>query len=231
MEGFDFNQYYDAIHKPYFALERIIHENIPFKIRVPYLEKSNHANSIPFMNLEAPLIFISIYLVICSLGKYRTTRFDHQLFKIFVNFYNAGLVILSAFMGLTVLIESSRLGYTWFNNNPDESVNGLPLAKALSVFYLSKFPELMDTVIMAIKGNTRQISFLHVYHHTSIILVCFSLIYSAPGSDTYFSAFLNSCIHTLMYSYYLLTSLQIGLFFTRRIKKFMTLLQMVFFDN
>ena len=227
----DFNPYYDAIHRPYFAFEQTMLEYIPFRVEFPFMVKSIHANSIPFMAPEVPLVLVSLYLVVCLLGRSRSSRFNHPSFVMLVNLYNAALVALSIFMSVTVFVESSRLRYSWFNNHVDESINGLPLAKALSVFYLSKFPELFDTVIMAVKGNTRQISFLHVYHHISIIVICYCLIYSSPGSDTYWPSFLNSCVHSLMYSYYLLTSMQIGRFFTLKIKRFMTQLQMVFNIN
>ena len=227
MDTIDFNPYYDAIHKPYFALEKAMLQYIPFRIDVPFFGQSNHSKLFPFMRPEIPLAFIALYLVICGIGKNRKSRFDHPVFKFLVNVYNAGLVALSAFMVLTVVVESSRLGYSWFNNPVDETPKALPLAKALSIFYLSKFPELLDTVIMAIKGNTRQISFLHVYHHTSIIVIWFCIIYCTPYSECWFSAFQNSFIHTLMYSYYLMTSMQVGVFFTRRLKKYMTQMQMV----
>eukprot|EP00835_Amoeboradix_gromovi_P002673 NODE_156_length_16689_cov_0.273960.p6 type:complete len:295 gc:universal NODE_156_length_16689_cov_0.273960:4323-5207(+) len=226
MDSVDFNPYYDAIHKPYFALENFLMQLIPFRLNISFMGRSNHSKHFPFMQIEVVLFFTAIYLVVCLIGKYRTSRYDHPFFKFLVNVYNACLVALSAFMVVTVLIESSRLGYTWFNNPVDESPKTLPLAKALSIFYLSKFPELLDTVIMAIKGNTRQISFLHIYHHTSIIFFWYCIIYATPYSECYFAAFQNSFIHTLMYSYYLLTSMRAGLFLTRRLKKYMTQLQM-----
>eukprot|EP00834_Sanchytrium_tribonematis_P004881 NODE_264_length_11354_cov_1.067170.p6 type:complete len:244 gc:universal NODE_264_length_11354_cov_1.067170:531-1262(+) len=223
----NFEPYYDAIHRPFFAVENAVLAILPFKMNVPFLSKSEHSKHMPFMSVEIPIIFLTLYCCISYWGTKRTTRFDHPFFKVAVNVYNASLVALSAFMVLTILIETTRLNYSWFNNGIDESKRALPLAKALSIFYLSKFPELLDTVIMAIKGNTRQISFLHVYHHTSIIIFWYCIMYSTPYSEAYFTAFQNSFIHTLMYSYYLMTSLKIGTYFTKKLKKYMTQMQMV----
>lgn len=82
-------------------------------------------------------------------------------------------------------------------------------------------------VIMALKGNFHQITFLHVYHHSSIFFVWWIIVRFAPGGDgvlllllvavrpslnvvvgcicfsAYFSAQLNSFIHVVMYSYYM----------------------------
>jgi len=38
------------------------------------------------------------------------------------------------------------------------------MAKIIWVFYVSKIVEFIDTVIMVLKKNNRQVSFLHVYH-------------------------------------------------------------------
>ncbi len=223
----DFGPYYDAIHKPYFYMEHMIIKNLPFRLPEP-TNLSSHAKYLPFMKIELPLVFISAYLVVCYIGRHRKSRFDHPWFKFAVNLYNAFCVALSAFMTVTIFIETQRLGYTWFNNYIDESIRARNLAKALSIFYLSKYPELLDTVIMAIKGNTRQISFLHIYHHTSVILIFYTVISSSPYSEAYFCALQNCAVHTLMYSYYLLTSMKTGVFFTSKIKKYMTMIQMVF---
>jgi hypothetical protein len=49
----------------------------------------------------------------------------------------------------------------------------------------------------------------------------------APGGDSYFSAFLNSFIHVVMYGYYLLSS--VGIKQVSFIKKYITMMQMTQF--
>ena len=48
---------------------------------------------------------------------------------------------------------------------------------------------------------------LHVYHHASISFIWWMITHTAPGGDAYFSAALNSFVHVLMYTYYLLAIL------------------------
>merc|ERR1719183_3079462 len=72
---------------------------------------------------------------------------------------------------------------------------------------VTKIYEFMDTFIMILKGNTHQVSVLHVYHHGSISFIWWMITYHAPGGDAYFSAALNSWVHVCMYMYYLIASL------------------------
>ena len=86
---------------------------------------------------------------------------------------------------------------------------------------------------MVLKKNFRQISFLHVYHHVTIFLIWWFIIYAYPCGDceifffffffsgrdsppislfhspAYFSASQNSFVHVVMYSYYLMSMLKI----------------------
>lgn len=81
------------------------------------------------------------------------------------------------------------------------------MARVLWIFYVSKIPEFIDTWIMIMKKNDRQVSFLHLYHHSTIFVIWWAIIYYAPGGDSYLSAAMNSFVHVLMYSYYFLTSI------------------------
>jgi hypothetical protein len=46
-----------------------------------------------------------------------------------------------------------------------------PIAFVLYIFYLSKILDFLDTVFIILEKRWKQLSFLHVYHHTSIFLV------------------------------------------------------------
>jgi hypothetical protein len=93
------------------------------------------------------------------------------------------------------------------------------------VFYISKYYEFIDTWILVLKG--KQPSFLQIYHHTGIAF-CMWVGVLAQSSWLIYVVLLNSVIHTLMYTYFLiktinpkyqikaakyLTSAQIGQFF------------------
>lgn len=55
-----------------------------------------------------------------------------------------------------------------------------------------------------------KVSFLHIYHHTTIAWAWWIALRFSPGGDIYFGALLNSIIHVLMYSYYALALLKVS---------------------
>lgn len=73
-------------------------------------------------------------------------------------------------------------------------------------FYLSKFYEVFDTMIILAKG--RQSSMLQTYHHAGAMLSMWAGIRFASPPIWIFVVF-NSLIHTIMYLYYTLSALKI----------------------
>eukprot|EP01026_Neomeris_dumetosa_P034335 TRINITY_DN2762_c0_g1_i18.p1 TRINITY_DN2762_c0_g1~~TRINITY_DN2762_c0_g1_i18.p1 ORF type:complete len:222 (-),score=6.85 TRINITY_DN2762_c0_g1_i18:246-833(-) len=113
------------------------------------------------------------------------------------------------------------------------SENEPGMAHIIYIFYLSKLYEFFDTAIMFMKGNLNQVTFLHVYHHASISLIWWLISYIAPGGDAWYSVMLNSFVHVVMYSYYLVAIL-VGKDTKKRKKylwwgKYLTLFQMAQF--
>mmetsp|Transcript_26142 Transcript_26142/g.31726 ORF Transcript_26142/g.31726 Transcript_26142/m.31726 type:complete len:286 (-) Transcript_26142:258-1115(-) len=120
----------------------------------------------------------------------------------FVLAHNVFLTLLSIYMSGKIVYEAYQNKYSiWGTSyNPAET----EMAKVIWVFYVSKIYEFLDTVIMILKGNFKQVSFLHVYHHFTISVIWWMITYHAPGGDAYFSAALNSFVHVWMYTYYCL---------------------------
>lgn len=82
-----------------------------------------------------------------------------------------------------------------------------PIRHAMLVYWISKFIELLDTVYMVLRHKRRQISFLHVWHHSSITLLAdWAYTRSCWPAITPIIA-LNSAVHVVMYGYYFLTAL------------------------
>ena len=72
------------------------------------------------------------------------------------------------------------------------------------IFYVSKYWEFADTWILVLKGKNP--SFLQVYHHTGI---AFCMWVGVLSQSSWLKAvvLLNSIIHTLMYTYFLIKTL------------------------
>jgi len=114
--------------------------------------------------------------------------------------YNVSQIFLCSYMSIEAALLAYRSSYTlhcndYINDNP-------PIANILWLFYISKIWDLWDTIFIVIGKKWRQLSFLHVYHHASIIFVCWFNINLQYDGDVFLTIFLNSFIHTIMYTYY-----------------------------
>ncbi|XP_075225871.1 uncharacterized protein LOC142327007 [Lycorma delicatula] len=73
-------------------------------------------------------------------------------------------------------------------------------------YFLNKILDLADTIFMVLRKKNSQISFLHLYHHTVMVIVgWFFVAYIGAAMVAFFGA-VNTFIHSVMYFYYLLTA-------------------------
>ena len=88
--------------------------------------------------------------------------------------YNIVQVMLCSYMCIEAGVQAYKSGYTLMPcNNFDHS--NPPIGFVLYIFYLSKILDFLDTVFIILEKRWKQLSFLHVYHHTSIFLVSVDL--------------------------------------------------------
>ena len=70
----------------------------------------------------------------------------------------------------------------------------------LWLFYASKVLDFVDTFFIVIGKKWKQLSFLHVYHHTTIFLFYWLNLHVNYDGDIYLTIVLNGAIHTIMYT-------------------------------
>ncbi|CAN0906641.1 Putative elongation of fatty acids protein DDB_G0272012 [Linum grandiflorum] len=92
---------------------------------------------------------------------------------------------------------------------PQGTVPKGPLFFWAHVFYLSKIYEYVDTLLIILStsmSRKRRLSFLHVYHHATVVVMCYISLHTAQSM---YPAVLvtNSAVHVVMYLYYLMCSL------------------------
>lgn len=95
----------------------------------------------------------------------------------------------------------------------------------LWAFYIQKFWEFMDTWFFILRKSFRQVSFLHLFHHSSITVVVGMILPHDFCGDMYLPVFLNSFVHVLMYAHYLVTALGIRSWW----REYLTSLQLIQF--
>ena len=148
------------------------------------------------------LAVVGLGLALITPAEKRKSAPQSAALNTFVNYHNAWLIVLSAFMFASSCYQAYVNEYKFWGQAYNAREVGM--AKVIYIFYVSKLYEYLDTYIMLLKGNLKQVSFLHVYHHLSISLIWWAIAYSAPGGDAWYSAALNSLVHVVMYMYYYL---------------------------
>lgn len=63
-----------------------------------------------------------------------------------------------------------------------DSWRGMKSAQMSYFYFLVKLLDLVDTICFVLRKRTRQISFLHVYHHTAILIGAYIGVSWAPGT-------------------------------------------------
>eukprot|EP00928_Gymnodinium_smaydae_P063212 TRINITY_DN4686_c0_g4_i1.p1 TRINITY_DN4686_c0_g4~~TRINITY_DN4686_c0_g4_i1.p1 ORF type:complete len:315 (-),score=66.57 TRINITY_DN4686_c0_g4_i1:299-1168(-) len=213
---------------------------VDFAVRAPV------RNAWPLQRLDHAVYIASAYVVfvvVCKLlfdkgvrpsqGSERKTKpsiadkIKQDGFVVFASMalYNSVQVALCGWMVYAALAEYKSKGYSPVCNVSDLSQDGM--AFVLHVFYLSKVLDFADTVFMIVKSNWRQVSFLHVYHHTSIFLIYWLNANTFYDGDIYLTIVLNGAIHFIMYGYYLATAFNVAV--PTLIKKSITNAQLIQF--
>lgn len=103
----------------------------------------------------------------------------------------------------------------------------LQVAKGVYVYFLAKISELLDTVFFVLRKKDNQITFLHLYHHTVMPMISWGATKYYPGGHGTFIGFINSFVHIIMYTYYMMAAM--GPQYQKYLwwKKYITTMQMV----
>ena len=183
----------------------------------------------PLVESPIPTLMISMAYVILVTWLPRALK--GRSFNVYyaVIAYNFSLVLLNVYIVAELVLTTSH--YRWTCQPVDYSTDegALRTANAVWWVYISKLVEMLDTLFFIAKGNYRQLSFLHVYHHSTIFPLWWLGVKYVPGGNCVPGGILNSFIHVLMYSYYFLSS--IGPRFRKYLwwKKYLTGLQLAQF--
>lgn len=179
------------------------------------------------------LLYTLLYLVIVSIGP-RLMR-DKKPMKLtwMLIPYNLSMAILNLYIAIELLIASSRLRYSYVCQ-PIRQINHkeeLRIANAVWWYYFSKLLEFCDTFFFILRKKDKQLTFLHVYHHSTMFSLWWIGIKWVPSGSTFLPAMVNSFIHVLMYSYYGLSALGPGIAKYLWWKKYLTMLQLIQFTT
>ncbi|XP_062920527.1 very long chain fatty acid elongase 4-like isoform X2 [Mobula hypostoma] len=186
----------------------------------------------PWFLVYSPIpVFVTfiIYLLICKYGpKYMLNREPFNL-KYVLIVYNFALVAISAYIFWEFLVTSIRANYSYLCEPVDYSNSelGLRMAKVCWWFFFSKVIELMDTVFFILRKKHNQVTFLHIYHHGTMIFNWWAGVKYVPGGQSFFIGLLNSFVHIVMYLYYGIAAMGPHMRKYLWWKRYLTMLQLV----
>lgn len=128
--------------------------------------------------------------------------------------YNSVLVIVNFFffiMSLQWLDYGQKLYDFVLPSDESNSINDLWHLKLYYVYFFTKMLDLADTVFFVLRKKDRQITKLHLYHHSIVpFLGWLALTVRCTAPPVSLFIFLNSAVHTIMYTYYALSALGPG---------------------
>lgn len=124
-----------------------------------------------------------------------------------LQFHNGFLSVLSLVMFVGCLFEMFQRwrmeGTTWiFCEAPSVRAQG-PLYFWSYVFYLSKYYEMVDTVLALLKGSELPHFWLHVYHHSIVPILIWAWLEHCQTLQ-FPGLLFNTFVHVIMYAYYFL---------------------------
>ncbi|CAL7952347.1 unnamed protein product [Xylocopa violacea] len=196
-------------------------------------KSDQRVNDWPMMSGPLPTLSICLFYVyfVKVLGpKLMENRKPFDLRRIMI-FYNLFQVIFSVWLFYESMV-SGWGGYYSFRCQPVDYSNNpraLRMARGCWWYYISKFTELFDTILFVLRKKNNHISTLHVIHHGCMPLSVWFGVKFTPGGHSTFFGMLNTFVHIVMYSYYLLAALGPKMQPYLWWKKYLTALQMAQF--
>ncbi|KAK9294275.1 hypothetical protein QLX08_011065 [Tetragonisca angustula] len=177
------------------------------------------------------ILFLYLYVVLKYGPEFMETRKPYNL-KTFVRYYNVFQIVVNGFVVQQFISAGWFTEITVYCELPDYSYNpsSLKISYTMWLVTMLKLIDLVETFVFVLRKKYKQISFLHVYHHVTTILLSWLSTKYVPVAMASFTMMLNCSVHVIMYIYYFLSTfgpkIQSAL---ARYKPILTIVQMVQF--
>lgn len=181
--------------------------------------------------LPTAAICLSYVYIVKVLGpKLMENRKPFELKNVLIA-YNFFQVIFSAWLFYECLMSGWLTEYSFRCQPIDYSNNPLAvrMVHACWWYYFSKFTEFFDTFFFVLRKKNSHVSTLHVIHHGIMPMSVWFGVKFTPGGHSTFFGLINTFVHIVMYTYYLLAAM--GPQYQKFLwwKKYLTAFQMVQF--
>lgn len=200
------------------------------------LEKNGDPRTAKWLLMSSPFPTLAICLcyvyIVKVLGpRVMENRKPMDLRKVLV-YYNLFQVLFSIWLFYEIGMSGWLTGHYSLQCEPvDYSYHPVTIrmVHACWWYYFSKFTEFFDTIFFVLRKKNQHVSTLHVIHHGVMPMSVWFGVKFTPGGHSTFFGLLNTFVHIVMYTYYLLAAL--GPQYQKYLwwKKHLTTLQMVQF--
>ncbi|XP_001600048.1 elongation of very long chain fatty acids protein AAEL008004 [Nasonia vitripennis] len=162
--------------------------------------------------------------------KLMENRKPFDLRKVMI-WYNLFEVVFSSWLFYECLASGWGGDYSFRCQPVDysRSPQAMRMARGCWWYFFSKFIEFADTLFFVLRKKNDHISTLHVIHHGIMPMSVWFGVKFSPGGHSSFFGLLNTFVHIVMYSYYLLAALGPKIQPYLWWKKYLTALQMIQF--
>lgn len=154
------------------------------------------------------ILAVYLWFVLKAGPAFMASRKPFDLTPILI-LYNGYQVLFSLWLS-TMPLRVNAIPYLLKHGcQPSEQHNPFTIAVSNGAwwYFFSKVIELLDTVFFVLRKKQNQVSFLNVYHHTITCLFSWCYLKYLPGEQGVVIGFLNSVVHVVLYTYYLIAAL------------------------
>ena len=168
---------------------------VPIVMSTPLETLTYHLSNMPLAGSFGYLI--AVYL----LHKFMSSREQISIPRALLVVYNAAQVVINGYVAWK--IAEALGGRVWGIGLKDTSA----VRYGVYLHMLCKYLDYTDTLIILLRKKSEQLSFLHLWHHATILVVWGWVVNTWPtaeenGSAAYaYGAWINSCVHVIMYFY------------------------------
>lgn len=191
-----------------------------------YLEYFPFADS----NYIIPAIGLLYLVMVKVLMEFMRFRDPYRKIKPIIILYNLIQIFANGYILISSLsnfkfVKSTVSNFCGLEDQDEEYT--YELVKVAYIWCLLKISDFLDTMFFILLKKFSHVSFLHVYHHYTTMMVAFLFFKFIRTEQATVYAGVNCFIHVVMYFYYFLTSLGIRPSF----KKLVTRLQLLQFGT
>nr|CAD7434094.1 unnamed protein product [Timema monikensis] len=194
------------------------------------IEVDPRTNHWALVSSPVPVVLILLgYLYIVNKWgiQFMKNREPYELKNVII-FFNITQILFNVWMFYEALQGGWLYEYNWRCQPVDRSNSptALRMASVCWWYLVCKLVDLLDTVFFVLRKKNGHVSYLHVHHHFSMPAVSWVCVKYHPGGHGTMVGLLNTLVHIIMYSYYLISSL--GPQYQKYLwwKKYLTMAQM-----